>query len=93
MSTITLDTRLDGVVGGRTAKALETAFEMHTVRDLLWHFPRRYSNRGELTPLVGLPIGEHITVLAQVLDVRQRTMQRRGGSLLEVRITDGIGTL
>ncbi|MGK0714593.1 ATP-dependent DNA helicase RecG [Leucobacter sp. W1153] len=93
MSTITLDTRLDGVVGGRTAKGLEKAFEMQTVRDLLWHFPRRYSNRGELTPLVGLPVGEHITVLAQVLDVRQRSMQRRGGSLLEVRITDGVGTL
>lgn len=93
MTTTTLDSRLDGVVGGRTAKALERAFEMQTVRDLLWHFPRRYSNRGELTPLVGLPIGEHVTVLAQVLDVRERRMQRRGGTLVEVRITDGTGTL
>ncbi|XPP25516.1 MAG: ATP-dependent DNA helicase RecG [Leucobacter sp.] len=93
MSPTTLDSRLDGVVGGRTAQALERAFEMRTVRDLLWHFPRRYSNRGELTPLAGLPVGEHVTVLAQVLDVRERRMQRRGGTLLEVRITDGSGTL
>lgn len=93
MSTATLDTRLDGVVGGRTAGALNKAFGMQTVRDLLWHLPRRYSNRGELTPLLGLPIGEHVTVLAQVLDVRERRMQRRNGKLLEVRITDGIGTL
>lgn len=92
MST-TLDTRLVAVVGGRTAAALEKAFEMRTVRDLLWHFPRRYSNRGDLTPLTGLPVGEHVTVLAQVLDVRERSMQRRGGNILEVRITDGTGTL
>lgn len=93
MQGVTFETRLAGVVGGRTAEALEKAFEMRTVRDLLWHFPRRYSNRGELTPLIGLPVGEHVTVLAQVLDVRERRMQRRGGSILEVRITDGTGSL
>ncbi len=93
MAEIGLESRLEGVVGGRTATALKRAFEMETVADLLWHFPRRYSGRGELTPLVGLPVGEHVTVLAQVLDVRERRMQRRGGSLLEVRITDGIGSL
>lgn len=92
MTTATLDSRLDGVVGGRTAAALEKAFGLRTVRDLLWHLPRRYSERGELTPLVGLPVGEHVTVLAQVLDVRSRSMQR-GGSLLEARITDGVGSL
>lgn len=89
----TLETRLHSVVGGRTAAALERAFAMETVDDLLWHLPRRYSNRGELTPLAGLPIGEHVTVLAQVLDARERKMQRRGGSLIEVRITDGTGLL
>ncbi|MCB1272807.1 MAG: ATP-dependent DNA helicase RecG [Leucobacter sp.] len=93
MSTATLDSRLDGVVGGRTAGVLRTAFGFESVRDLLWHLPRRYSNRGELTPLIGLPVGEHATVLAQVLDVRERRMQRRNGKLLEVRITDGVGTL
>ncbi|MFT4232191.1 MAG: ATP-dependent DNA helicase RecG [Leucobacter sp.] len=93
MSQASLDTRLDGVVGARTAKPLERAFDMRTVRDLLLHFPRRYSRRGELTPLRGLPIGEQITVVAQVLDVRERRMQRRNGSLLEARITDGTGTL
>ena len=90
---MTLDSRLDGVVGGRTAGVLAQAFDLQTVRDLLWHVPRRYSNRGELTPLTGLPVGEHVTVLAQVLDVRERRMQRRNGKLLEVRITDGVGTL
>lgn len=92
MTEATLDSRLDGIVGGRTAKAIEKAFGHTTVRELLWHFPRRYGERGELTPLVGLPVGEHVTVLAQVLDVRSRSMQR-GGQILEARITDGIGSL
>ena len=87
------DRSIGPLVGQKTAKPLEKSFGIRTVRDLLWHFPRRYSNRGDLTPLVGLPVGEHVTVLAQVLDVQQRQMRKRGGSLLEARITDGVGHL
>ncbi len=93
MNDTSLETRLEGVVGGRTAQALQRAFEMRTVGELLLHVPRRYSRRGELTALTGLPVGEQITVVAQVLDVRERRMQRRNGKLLEVRITDGTGFL
>ena len=93
MTQVGLDTSLDGVIGARTAGPLARAFDVRTVGELLHHFPRRYSRRGELTPLAGLPSGEQITVVAQVLDVRERTMQRRRGSLLEARITDGTGTL
>ncbi|WP_125099616.1 ATP-dependent DNA helicase RecG [Leucobacter chromiireducens] len=93
MSQVTLETNLAGVVGARTAKPLEKSFGMQTVGDLVLHVPRRYSRRGELTPLSGLPLGEQITVVAQVLDVRTRVMQRRRGSILEVRITDGTGSL
>ncbi len=89
----TLDTPLERVIGGQSAKVLGKAFGMETVRDLLWHLPRRYSKRGELTPLKDLPLGEQISVVAQVLDVRSRTMQRRRGQILEARITDGVGTL
>lgn len=88
-----LESSVGPIVGARTAKQLEKAFEIRTVGDLLWHFPRRYSNRGDLTPLIGLPVGEHVTVLAQVLDVRERPMRKRGGTILEARITDGVGTL
>lgn len=90
---MTLETRLEGVIGARTTKALEKAFGMQTVEDLLWHLPRRYSKRGELTPLTGLPIGEQITVVAQVLDVQTRRMQRRHGEIVTARITDGTGIL
>lgn len=93
MASISLDTSLASIAGGKTAKAIHTAFGFETVDDLLRHYPRRYSNRGELTNLTDLPIGETVTVVAQILDARERTMQARRGAILEVRITDGTGIL
>ena len=88
-----LDSPLAGNIGGKSAKPLEKAFGVTTAEELLWHLPRRYSRRGELTPLTGLPVGEQVTVVAQVLDVQVRRMQRRPGQIVEARITDGVGTL
>lgn len=93
MTGISFDSPLDRVVGGKTAKALSHAFGFLTVRDLLQHYPRRYSNRGELSDLKHVPVGETVTVVAQILDVRERSMQSRRGGILEVRITDGEGML
>ncbi len=84
-----LDTRLDRVLGAKTAKALDSALGLATVGDLLRHYPRRYAERGELTAISGLEIGEHATVLAQVERVSKRTMRSRRGTILEARITDG----
>jgi ATP-dependent DNA helicase RecG len=84
-----LDAKLDGVVGGRTATSLQKAFGMRTVGDLLAHYPRRYARRGELTTIAEIPLDESVTLVAEVLDVRERPMRARNGKLLEVRITDG----
>jgi ATP-dependent DNA helicase RecG len=67
--TVTLSSRLDGVVGGRTAKALEKAFGLRTVGELLRHYPRRMAERGELTDLAALVVDEDVTVLARVSKV------------------------
>ncbi len=93
MSTFRLESRLDGVVGGKTASALDRAFGMRTVGDLLAHYPRRYARRGELTPISSLPVGEPVTIVAEVKRVNERRMQNRKGSLLEVIISDGHGDL
>ncbi|WP_226653856.1 ATP-dependent DNA helicase RecG [Leifsonia sp. LS1] len=90
---ITLDSRLAGVLGGRTASAFEKAFGMRTVGDLLHHFPRRYARRGELTALANLPLDENVTIIAEVLRVQERSMRARRGSILEVKISDGEGIL
>lgn len=89
----TLDSRLDGALGGKTAAALERAFGMKTVGDLLAHYPRRYALRGELTPISSLPIGEPVTIVAEVRRATERRMQNRKGSILEVLISDGQGDL
>lgn len=93
MTGIELGTKLGGVLGGRTATALHRAFGIDTVGDLLEHYPRRYARRGELTVLGQLPLGEDVTIVADVLEVRERSMKQRRGSILEVVISDGQGRL
>ena len=84
-----LDAKLANALGGRTAAALEKGLGLRTIGDLISHYPRRYARRGELTALSELPIDENVTIVAEVIEVRDRPMRARGGSLLEVRITDG----
>ncbi len=93
VGTSTLDTKVANIVGGRTANALTKAFGIVIVADLLAHYPRRYAKRGELTALSELPLGESVTIMAEVLEVRKRTMQKRKGSIIEVKISDGSGIL
>lgn len=90
---LTLDSRLVDAVGDKTAGALERAFGMLTVGDLLAHYPRRYARRGELTQISSLPVGESVTIVAEVKRASERRMQNRKGSILEVLISDGNGDL
>lgn len=84
-------TPLDRVLGDRTAKSFGRHLGLKTLSDLLQHFPRRYSTRGELTPIDQIPLGEAVTVVADILEVKDRRMKGKNGSILEVRITDGNG--
>ena len=86
-------TALDRVLGDKTAKSFAKNLGLVTVADLLQHYPRRYSNRGELTPIANLPIGESLSIVAEVVDARERRMKGRVSHILEVRITDGSGFL
>jgi ATP-dependent DNA helicase RecG len=85
---VSLDDTLAGLVGAATAKALRT-LELVTVADLLWHLPRRYAERGQLTDLAALRPGEQATVLARVASVDVRPMRRRRGQMMSVVVTDG----
>jgi ATP-dependent DNA helicase RecG len=88
-----MTTRLDRVLGARTAKAMAEQLELYTVRDLLRHYPRRYAKRGEMTRLDDLQVGDRVTVLAQVRKVATRRMRNRPGSLTEVTVGDGAGSM
>ncbi|MFF9201330.1 ATP-dependent DNA helicase RecG [Streptomyces sp. NPDC014986] len=89
---------LKSVLGPATAKVMAEHLGLHTVGDLLHHYPRRYEERGQLTHLADLPMDEHVTVVAQVADARLHTFAsakapRGKGQRLEVTITDGSGRL
>lgn len=86
-------TALDRVLGDKSAKSFAKNLGLFTVADLLQHYPRRYSSRGELTPITNLPVGESVSIVAEVVDARERRTKGRVSHILEVRITDGSGFL
>lgn len=88
-----LDTKLRGVLGGRTAGALERGLGLTTVGELLRHYPRRYAERGELTSISGLADGDHVTIVADIASVTARRMRSKRGSVLEVLVSDGTDSL
>ena len=85
--------RLDRAVGGKTATVLADALDLHTVGDLLRHYPRRYAERGELTRLADLVVGEHVTVMAEVTRSNVRNAKSTGKPIGEVVVSDGSGEL
>jgi ATP-dependent DNA helicase RecG len=64
---------------------------VHSVRDLLYLFPRRYEDRSHFAPLNNIPLNEPITCRGEVVDVKFKPI--RGMPLLEVLIGDDAGTL
>ena len=72
---VALGARLSSVVGGPSAKALSEGLGLETVGDLLRHYPRRYTERGALTPFDELVVGEHATVLAEVVKLTGRQLR------------------
>ena len=85
----TLREPLSRAVGPKTSKVLEAQFGLHTVGDLLRHYPRRYYTRGELTDLSSLREGDHVTVLARIDLASLHPMPGQGNrSRGEVVVTD-----
>src|SRR3954453_19770644 len=90
---VTLETPLSRVLGPKTAKSMGEQLSLHTVRDLLRHYPRRYASRGEQADLADVQVGDRVTVLAQVRSVTTRPMRNRRGTLTEVVVGDGSGRM
>ncbi|MCW2523362.1 MAG: ATP-dependent helicase RecG, partial [Frankiales bacterium] len=86
---VTRDTLLRNVLGTTTANSLEKKLELATVGDLLRHYPRRFSQRGELTDLAHLVEGEEVTVQARIQSVSGKRIPSRKLHILEVVIVSG----
>ncbi|ACV78263.1 ATP-dependent DNA helicase RecG [Nakamurella multipartita DSM 44233] len=78
MEQIGLDTPLKELIGARTAGRLADKLELATVGDLLRYYPRKYDQRGRLTDLGKLVVGERATVWARVVKVVEKELGHRG---------------
>jgi ATP-dependent DNA helicase RecG len=83
-----LDEPLKRNVDAKTAGSLHK-LGLETVRDLLWHFPRRYIDLGNLTPLTDLTIGEQVTFVGVVRKTSLFTAKRTGTQIYKVTVDDG----
>ncbi len=85
-----LATPLVRALGDRTSKPLAASLGLHTVGDLVHHYPRRYAKRGELAGFGELVVGEHATVFAEVRKVDARQLRPKLHKT-DVVVTDGDG--
>ncbi len=92
MSDIRLSDPLRPLVG-TSAAALHKHLDLRTVGDLLRHYPRRYVRLGELTTIRDLPLGEDVSLVAEVVSTATAQMKTRRGTMLHVVVTDGTDRL
>jgi ATP-dependent DNA helicase RecG len=78
--------------GDPAHQVLAESLGIHTVGQLLHHYPRRYIDRSDVSRIGDLRIGQDATVIAKVHKVHQRqTRQRR--TMVTVQLYDGTGYL
>lgn len=78
--------RVKGLSGKRATALAEAGIE--SVTDLLFHVPRRYIDRSNVAALADVPLGEEVTVVGEVKDVKVRRV-RRNLTIIDVTIFDG----
>ncbi|MDY7076393.1 MAG: ATP-dependent DNA helicase RecG [Chloroflexota bacterium] len=83
-------TALQGV-GPRQAKRM-AKLDIHTIRDMIYFFPRRYDDYSQLKPINRIEYGEDVTIIAQVWDAGVR-QTRGGGNLFKAILSDGTGSV
>jgi ATP-dependent DNA helicase RecG len=84
-----MDDALDQVLDAKAAALLAEQLDVRTVAGLLRHYPRRYADQGQLTPIAGLLAGEDVTVVAEVRKCGSRRMQQKNGTIQNAVIWDG----
>ena len=79
-------------IGETRAKALEK-LGVHTLRDLIGFFPRRYEDRSVIYPIAELPVGETACCRAMIAAVPTSRRIPGGRTVVKVRAVDETGTL
>ena len=79
-------------IGPRNAQNLARV-GLHTLRDMLYYFPRRYDDYSKMKPINRLWFGEEVTVIGNVQSIATRPLRGGSGSLVEAVVSDGSGAL
>src|SRR5947209_17433688 len=74
-------------VGPERAEVLQR-LGIHTVRDLLFHFPRAYEDLTDVRPISGLQEGKLQTVRGEVVEIEGRRLAD-GRCVVSVVLSDG----
>ena len=92
-ATLSFDAPVAAVAGVSSARAAAlSSMGIHTVRDLLSHYPRRYLDMSRLTTIAQARIGENATIVATVHEAVVKRPKPKL-DLTEVTLVDGTGTL
>ena len=78
-------------VGENQVKNL-AKLDVFTIRDLLYHFPRRYDDYSKLKTINQLRVGEEATIVASVNNI-VRIPTRKGRTLIEAVVSDATGSM
>jgi len=80
-------------VGPVNAERLEK-LGIHTLGDMLYHFPRRYDDYSQLVPIRQLKFGQEVTIIATVKSkAKRQTGKSRNKQVFEIVVDDGSGAL
>jgi ATP-dependent DNA helicase RecG len=83
-------TALPGV--GKAYAEKLSGLGISSIGDLVYHFPRRYLDRSNVTPISSIKVGQELTVVGTVKELENRRTRNRK-SLLVATIFDGTGYL
>ncbi|MCH7952342.1 MAG: ATP-dependent DNA helicase RecG [Chloroflexi bacterium] len=92
VSRLTLDSPVSALGSNRPEVTRLQKIGIETVRDLLYHFPKRYHDYSEVRPIASLAYGEEQTVIAEVWSAKAVMIgrKRRGA---EAIVGDDSGTI
>lgn len=92
-ATLALGEPVDRVRAVSPARARSLAkLGIHTVRDLVTHFPRRYIDMSQVATIAAAPISEHCTIAGTIYEI-QAKRPKPHLDLVEITLIDGTGTL
>ncbi|MFB9378160.1 ATP-dependent DNA helicase RecG [Kineococcus gynurae] len=77
-----------GIAAPEAARIAEE-IGVETVRDLLWHLPRRYATRAEPSAVSELEVGQDVTIVARVQSSSQPRQSRQNLATWRVVVGDG----